>query len=209
MSTEVMDRQTRSRGQIPTVMKSDPLSGAPAHAGPSPALCPLPAPARRGLPVRHRQPNVPSYHLWRSMWEICRERGQGGRLRKPRWGHLMPVTCFREHSLDGRTLSQGREMPLNLIYQKRDRPGETKGAARSPSHLACSSNEQYGWPLQTAQLLPPCGFPLRRKAGWRGRRQSRGEGSCLHTPTSCTPSRMHPQGPSLRGLSSGHFLLSG
>lgn len=105
VSTEVMDRQTRSRGQIPTVMKSDPLSGAPAQAGPSPALCPLPAPARRGLPVRHRQPNVPSYHLWRSMWEICRERGRGGQAEEaplgtphacdlfqraqPRWAHLI------------------------------------------------------------------------------------------------------------------------
>lgn len=32
-------------------------------------------PGLGGEPVRHRQPNVPSYHLWRSMWEIEPHRG--------------------------------------------------------------------------------------------------------------------------------------
>lgn len=26
-----------------------------------------------GIPVCHRQPDVPSYHLWGSVWEVCRE----------------------------------------------------------------------------------------------------------------------------------------
>lgn len=49
--------------------------------GPSPAPCPVPTPAWLDLPVSHRQPDVPSYHLRGSVWEICRERGH--RLRKP------------------------------------------------------------------------------------------------------------------------------
>ena len=39
-------------------------------------LCPIPIPDWLDLPVSHRQPDVPSYHLWGSVREICRERGQ-------------------------------------------------------------------------------------------------------------------------------------
>ena len=39
-------------------------------------LCPIPVPDWLDLPVSHRQPDVPSYHLWGSVREICRERGQ-------------------------------------------------------------------------------------------------------------------------------------
>lgn len=78
MLTEVMDRsetkssENRDQDRRPPhpAMKSDPSVRAPAHAGP------LPIPASLDLPVSHRQPDIPSYHLWGSVWEICRERGQ-------------------------------------------------------------------------------------------------------------------------------------
>lgn len=68
----------------------------PAH------LCPFPIPTWLDLPVCHREPDVPPYHLWGSMWEIWKERGQDGQVEEGLWGQSMPVTFFfRDHRLDG------------------------------------------------------------------------------------------------------------
>lgn len=78
MFTEVMDRpetkssENRDQDRRSPHNEDQPLSGPPAHAGP------LPIPASMDLPVSHRQPDIPSYHLWGSVGEICRERGQVG-----------------------------------------------------------------------------------------------------------------------------------
>ena len=57
-------------------MKSDPLVEARLIWVPAQLCAPLPAPAQLGLPVCHRESDVPSYHLWGSVREICGERGQ-------------------------------------------------------------------------------------------------------------------------------------
>lgn len=79
------DTQRALRDRVRTELQRcrvTPQRGS-AYTGPSPALCLLPTPARPGLPVCHGEPDVPSYHLRGSVREICRERGQVGRLRGP------------------------------------------------------------------------------------------------------------------------------
>lgn len=79
------DTQRALRDRVRTELQRcrvTPQRGS-AYTGPSPALCLLPTPARPGLPVCHGEPDVPSYHLRGSVREICRDRGQVGRLRGP------------------------------------------------------------------------------------------------------------------------------
>lgn len=40
-------------------------------------------PARLGLPVCHREPDVPPYRLWGAVREICREEARSGGWRQP------------------------------------------------------------------------------------------------------------------------------
>lgn len=104
MSTEVMARQTRRQepqeaGQPPSYKEEQPQCGGSAHAGPGPS------PARRGLPVCHREPDVPSYHLWGSVREICGERGQVGQAE----GAVPGAACACDPLFEGSQPGEGVE----------------------------------------------------------------------------------------------------
>lgn len=116
--------------------------------GPSPALCPLPAPAQLGLPVCHREPDVPSYTI---CGDPCRrsagKRARSGRLRGPCWGWRVPVTfCLRHHRLGryGGTAIWQRDSSLNLHLIKTETARrDQRGPVWSPSHLGPPANKWY------------------------------------------------------------------
>lgn len=176
----------------------------PGTSGSQPSTPSLSPPGWAYPPVCHREPDVPPYHLWGPVREICRERGQVGRLRESR-GFLCDLLCQRPQAGWARKRAEGqRNTPKpasTKIGTGRARPGGVRGhppLGRSSSACHCLASAD---PSETVSARSPAtggGRGGGQKAGSRGR-----------GPRSGTLSWTHPQVTRVRGLDSGHFVLGG
>lgn len=148
--------------------------------GPSPALCSLPAPAQLGLPVCHREPDVPSYHLWGSVQEICGEKGQ---VRQAK-GALLGTACacdLLSQTSQARAVRRDRHMAEGQFPEpasNQDRDGQARPEGASVVTLTLGPPRKQMVPLSLRRQFR--NGP--REVSSIGGRQSQGEDSSSAPP---------------------------